>query len=85
MDRRQQLEAGHRLDTALRKAGLVIERGEFERGNLRKWTPVDGASVVGRLMAVTGWRVRRCDEEPSAEPPPTRELPFQLVDGGDVE
>ena len=57
MSARQQSDAGARLDRALHSAGLVISRGESQGGNLARWQQVDGATILGRLQAATGWRV----------------------------
>lgn len=57
MDARTQAEAGKRLEAALEAAGIVIYRGSFRAGNLRQWETVDGASILGRLQAMSGWKI----------------------------
>lgn len=57
MTARQQADAGARLEAALHSAGIVISRGETQGGNLARWQRVDGATILGRLQAATGWRV----------------------------
>lgn len=65
---------GPQLDTAFAQAGLRVERARMERGNVRGWEPVDGVSVLVRLMAMTGWRIVEVsraarDDEPDSEAP----------------
>jgi len=57
MNATQQAEAGRRLEQALESAGIVVSRDVFAAGNLKAWVTVDGASIIGRLQAATGWRV----------------------------
>ena len=57
MDAAQQADAGARLDRALHNAGIVISRGVADGGNIARWQQVDGATILGRLQAATGWRV----------------------------
>ena len=57
MDARQQAEAGRRLEAALDAAGLVIYRASFAGGNLLRYETVDGVSILGRLQAMSGWKI----------------------------
>ena len=57
MNATEQAEAARRLEQALEAAGIVVSRGAFAAGNLKGWVTVDGASILGRLQAMTGWRV----------------------------
>lgn len=57
MNAAQQAEAGLRLERALEAAGIIVSRGVFAAGSLKAWVTVDGASILGRLQAMTGWKV----------------------------
>ena len=57
MNAAEQAEAARRLEQALEAAGIVVSRGAFAAGNLQGWRVVDGEAILGRLQAMTGWRV----------------------------
>jgi len=57
MNATEQAVLGARLDHALRLAGIRVERGSYVGGNLQRYERVDGASLLARLMSVTGWRI----------------------------
>jgi len=57
MNATEQAEAARRLEQALEAAGIVVSRGAFAAGNLQGWRVVDGEAILGRLQAMTGWRV----------------------------
>jgi len=57
MNATQQAEAGLRMEIAMNAAGIVVSRGVYSGSNLQAWVTVDGASILGRLQAMTGWRV----------------------------
>jgi len=61
MDARSQAQAADRLDEAMRRAGIIVERGVVTGGNLERWVAVPAAAILGRLMALGGWRVRSVD------------------------
>lgn len=58
MDARTQAVAAGRLDEAMDRAGVVVERAVFTGGNLQQWVAVPAAAILGRLMALGGWRIR---------------------------
>jgi hypothetical protein len=64
LDAKTQAELGARLDEALSSQSIVIEKSIFNGPHLSHWEPVDGATVIGRLLAATGggWRVRDSSE-----------------------
>jgi len=57
MDRDKQEKLGHKFGVALQSAGIVVSRAVAHGGNIQRWEEVDGASILGRLQAMTGWRV----------------------------
>ncbi len=58
MDAQVHAAAASRLNEALEQAGVAVERGSFAGGNLVSWDPVPGAAILGRLMQISGWRIR---------------------------
>ena len=77
MDSRQQADLGRRLDEGCRTQSLVFEKAIGNGPNIAGWERVDGATVIGKLLAATGgrWRVRDSSEAASR-------ARFEVSDGG---
>jgi len=76
MRSQDQVELGSRLDRALESLSVVVERGVYRGGNLQGWERVPGVSIIGKMMALTGWRFREQGAYPDA---PIHQYEIRLV------
>jgi len=67
----QQMQLAAALAEAIEKAGIVVERAELHRGNVRGWQPVDSGAVAARTVgAWMSWNWSASVTDPERPPRP---------------
>lgn len=79
MNAAQQMQLAAALADALDKAGIVIERADVHRGNVKGWERIDSGAVAARTIGIWlswGWSASAVTT-PVAPTTPTSSDPIQ--------